>query len=340
MNKRVAFFTDLHIGVHQNSDKWLDIAHSWAEWYIAELKKQDITDIIFGGDFFHYRDEVSVKSLHRANDILNLFKDFNLTLITGNHDSYYKENSKVNSLSILNEKHNITIVDRPQRIEMMGRSVMLCPWGTEMQDIEPADLIVGHFEISNFKLNEYKICDHGFDASNLLMRSDLVFTGHFHKRTDRQYETGNIVYAGNPFQMDFSDVDDQKGYYVINFNDMSYEFYENTVSPTHLKLYTSKIDEIVSVKDNIHNLIIKLVVDDNIQIKVLDEVVSKINARNPVDLTIDYLFRFNPKDSDINEEISELSMVQCITEYINTCIEDEYSADVLKRTLEYYQMHV
>ena len=110
MSSKIAFFTDLHIGVHQNGEKWLNISRDWALWYRDELIKHDIDEIIFGGDFFHYRDEVSVKCLHYANEILDIFKNFKITMITGNHDSFYKDNSTVNSLSILNSKNNILLI--------------------------------------------------------------------------------------------------------------------------------------------------------------------------------------------------------------------------------------
>ena len=72
INKKIGFFTDLHIGIHQNSEKWHNVSLEWAKWFTSELKKRDITKILFGGDFFHYRDEISVKSLHFANDLLDL----------------------------------------------------------------------------------------------------------------------------------------------------------------------------------------------------------------------------------------------------------------------------
>ncbi len=39
MNK-VAIFSDIHLGVHQNSDFWLGISSKWADWYINELKEK------------------------------------------------------------------------------------------------------------------------------------------------------------------------------------------------------------------------------------------------------------------------------------------------------------
>ena len=88
---KIAFFTDLHLGIHQNSDKWLNTSLEWAKWFRQEVEKNEIDQIVFGGDFFHYRDEVNVKCLHTANQILDIFKNLNITMITGNHDSYYKD---------------------------------------------------------------------------------------------------------------------------------------------------------------------------------------------------------------------------------------------------------
>jgi hypothetical protein len=51
MSNKVAIFSDIHLGVHQNSDFWLGVANQWADWYISELRKRDIQRIIFCEDF-------------------------------------------------------------------------------------------------------------------------------------------------------------------------------------------------------------------------------------------------------------------------------------------------
>ena len=95
---KIAFFTDLHIGVHQNNERWLDVTYNWAKWFTSELKNKNIDKIIFGGDLFHYRDEINVKTLHFTDKLLDLFDDFDLYMIPGNHDAYYKDNASVHSL--------------------------------------------------------------------------------------------------------------------------------------------------------------------------------------------------------------------------------------------------
>ena len=43
---RVCCISDIHIGVHQNSQMWLDICSDWGDWLIKELKKKKIKDIV------------------------------------------------------------------------------------------------------------------------------------------------------------------------------------------------------------------------------------------------------------------------------------------------------
>ena len=98
LNKsKVCCVSDIHIGVHQNSNQWYSITKLWAEWLRDELVKRDIRDIIVCGDFFHYRDEIAVSTIHFATDILNIWRDFNIIMLVGNHDAYYKDKSDINS---------------------------------------------------------------------------------------------------------------------------------------------------------------------------------------------------------------------------------------------------
>ena len=77
--QNIAIFSDLHIGVHQNSRFWHNIAKDWLEWFLQDLKNQNIRDIVFCGDFFHTRDEISVDSLHFGSWFLDQLKDKNVS---------------------------------------------------------------------------------------------------------------------------------------------------------------------------------------------------------------------------------------------------------------------
>jgi predicted MPP superfamily phosphohydrolase len=109
---KIALFSDLHLGLYGNSTEWHEIALKWADWIVADLKKKKITDIFFLGDFFHNRSEISVQTIHVASELIAKFKDFNLFMVIGNHDAFYKNRSDVHSLGFLKGHDNITIIDQ------------------------------------------------------------------------------------------------------------------------------------------------------------------------------------------------------------------------------------
>ena len=342
---KIAFFTDLHIGVHQNNERWLDVTYNWGKWFTSELKKKNINKIIFGGDLFHYRDEISVKTLHFTDKFLDLFDDFELYMIPGNHDAYYKDNSTVHSLSILRNRKNIKIFDEPKSYNLAGKQIGFCPWGTSVEDVpDDCDLIVGHFELENFNFNNHKICEDGIKSTDLLKKSKLIFTGHFHKRQQRKFNNGNIIYAGNPFEMDFNDIKDQKGYYILDFEqqNINYEFYENNVSPIHVKINLTDLESLkkFAKEKGWSNLIIKIIIDKDIKINLLDKIISSINFEGPFSLTTDYLHKFNIGDNiTISNDLGDLNIKACIVEYIES-LDVNNKVEVTNKTISLYNKFV
>ena len=223
-NSEIAIFSDIHIGVHKNSKFWHEVSRQWVEWFVSDIKKKNIKDVVFCGDFFHSRDEVSVDTLHFGSSLLELFSDFNLTILTGNHDCYLKDTSQINSLAPFKNWSKVKVVDSFLDVESHGKKINFVPWGTKIEDIPKSDVTFGHFEIKLFRMNSFALCEDGFTAEDLLERSKLVFSGHFHLRDERKYKRGDIVYVGNPFQMDFSDAASSKGYYTLDLDTLKYSF--------------------------------------------------------------------------------------------------------------------
>ena len=48
-----------------------------------------------------------------------------------------------------------------------------------------------------------------------------------------------IIKEEEQLEMDFGDVGNTKGYYVLNLDDMEYEFIQNTISPNYIKISLS-----------------------------------------------------------------------------------------------------
>lgn len=340
-DSKIAVFSDLHIGVHQNSRFWHNIAKSWAEWIISDLKQQKITDIVFCGDYFHTRDEISVDTLHFGAQLLEQFKDFKITIITGNHDCYLKDSSEINSLTPFKNWSNVNIVDRLQTVGSHGRSFSFVPWGTPVDSIPASDTVFGHFEINLFKMNTFFVCDHGVDANDLLKNTNLVISGHFHLRDERKYKNGTILYVGNPFQMDFSDAGTSKGYYILDITSNTYMFHENTVSPQHHNISLSSLVHAGTITDThrqqINRNLIKLKIDRRISPDDADVLLAKLRLLNPQQFVVEYETNLSTYDLDSErKDLSGIDIEQAMREFIDM-MDINNRKEVVDYTLELFR---
>jgi DNA repair exonuclease SbcCD nuclease subunit len=341
-NSKVCCIADLHIGVHQNSISWHETAIQWARWLKEELIEKKIQDILILGDVYHYRDEVAVNTIHVVHEILDIWKDFNIVIIVGNHDAYYKDKADVNSLSILNGKNNIFVVDKPIKTTIFSKTLTFLPWGSKITDLDKSDILFGHLEIESFKMNSFKVCDHGIKTSDLLDHAKLIFTGHFHLRDEREYNNGTIVYVGNPFEMDFGDTGASKGYYILDIETNKFNFYENNISPKHKKIPLSQLESIITTKsENIEKLInrniIKFLVDKQTTPDKIDAIIKKLSLYNPFSLSVDYLLYENTIGvDDQNYDASAVDLEKTIEEFISV-LDIDNKTDVIKVCLDLYK---
>lgn len=342
-NKDICCISDIHIGVHQNGAMWHDIVIEWAKWLHDELINKGIEDIIISGDLFHYRDEIAVNTIQVATEVFKIWKPFNIGILIGNHDSYYKDKVDVHSLSILSGWNNITVYDTVTTIDHYGKKLTFCPWGTETYEIpDDSDIIFGHFEIETFKLNEFKTCTGGIKSKDLLEKCNLIITGHFHLREERQYKNGTILYLGNPFQMDFGDVNGVKGYYILNTKNKTYEFTPNNISPQHVKLKLSELAKIgkltTHIKNQIKNNILRFIIDRNVSPDEVDVILKKFSSLNPLAMNVDYAINFDRFGlaDEMEYDLSGVDVPTAIDEFISI-LEIPDKKTIIDYTLDLYK---
>lgn len=319
----VGIFSDIHIGLSQDSPVWHEIVLNFAKWAADKYIKAGINDIIIPGDIFHNRNEISVNTVAVATEFFEILKDFRLFILVGNHDSYYKDRSDVNSISILKGWNNIVIADKtPITLKCGDKTISLVPWGTEVKDIPKTDICFGHFEINTFYMNSFKTCEHGFESSNLLDKAPLVVSGHFHKKDHRKYSKGEIVYVGSPYQHNFGDCGDSRGIYILDIANNEFEYIENNVSPQHIKVYLSKLkkgeQDAEFLKSNIKDNIVSFIVDEKIETDKLSTLTSKINALFPKIFRVDYKAIDNQLEITENADYNLIDIEKNIEDFIES----------------------
>jgi len=342
----VGIFSDPHYGVHRNSATWHKIALDHAKWAAEQFKKNGIQDIIIPGDIFHDRNDIAVNTLHVVTDIFDVLRDFNIIITVGNHDAYYRDNSTVNSVSILRGWSNITVVDTLAVETLQGQKIAFCPWGQDINEVPKCDLIVGHFEINSFKMNSFKVCTNGLKSSDLTDRAPLTITGHFHHREERKYKDGTILYVGSPYQEDWGDFGTTKGLYILDLSDLSYKFIENNISPRYMRLQYTELTNGTYTPDTlklaIKGNIVKFIVDKVVDPVALETIVRKLVAIKPVEFTIEHDVTEQSKiniEEAANKEFN-ISVEKSIDEFVdlmdikNKDVTKQYVTDLYNRAIK------
>ncbi len=341
-SKKIGVFSDIHIGLGQDSSTWHDIVLNFAKWVSKTYTKAGINDIIIPGDIFHNRSEISVNTLATANEFFDILKDFRIFISAGNHDCYYKDRSDVNSISLFGGWKNIVVVDKtPLLIQAGEKTISLIPWGTEIDDIPKADICFGHFEIQTFYMNSFKVCDHGIESSNLLKKSSLIISGHFHSKDERSYKNGKIVYVGSPYQQNFGDVDQVRGVYILDIESEKLEFIENKVSPKHIKVYLShlrnKKQDADFLKESVPNNMVSFIVDEEITNDKITLLTAKLQNLAPKFFRIDY----KSINTDLIENSSKvdynlIDIEKNIEDFVNS-IDVQHKEDVIEYLTNTYK---
>ena len=99
---KIAILNDTHTGIRNSADIFLDnAAQFYNETFFPYLKKHGIKQIIHLGDYYDNRKAINIKALyHNRKNFLEPLRDAGISMdvITGNHDTYFKDTNTPNSL--------------------------------------------------------------------------------------------------------------------------------------------------------------------------------------------------------------------------------------------------
>jgi len=240
--KKVACFTDIHLGLKGDSDQHLEDCANFITWFIDKAKENNAETCIFLGDWHDTRAKTSNKTMNASlKNIERLAAAFdNFYFITGNHDLFYRDNREINSVEFSKLIDNVTIISEP----FLQGDVSIMPWlnGEEWKDVKKikSKYMFGHFELPGFLMNAMvRMPDSGNIHGDHFKHQDYVFSGHFHKRQNQ----GKIHYIGNTFPHNFSDInDDERGMMLLEWGGKP-EFLEWSEAPNYRKLTLTQLLE-------------------------------------------------------------------------------------------------
>ena len=269
---RYLILGDSHLGIYGNNEIWHNIVFRLFQEIHDKMARENIHHMIHLGDFFHDRKALNIKSLELSFAIADMFSDCIMTIIVGNHDTFYKNKVDPTSLQIFNKYENIHVIKETT----IMNDITLVPWLGKIE--KPTKFCMGHLELNGFSMNNSYICSKGGDPT-VYKDFEHVMSGHFHTPSSGN----NITYIGSPYQQTFHDIDSVRGYYI--FDDGDLEFIEFVDSPKFIKIHTkdNDLDE-SDIKGNV----VKLIFDENYGTVKNEEIVSTVSSFKPIRLDIDF----------------------------------------------------
>lgn len=320
---KICLLADPHFGVHKSSEVFSKSQLSYFDnEFIPYLKENNIKHIIMLGDIFDTRNSINNKTINEVYHLFERLLDFKIWVIVGNHDTYFKNTIDVHSLKFLKKFENIEVVDKSVIYEFSKKTIMLCPWQVDYSNFikfinkNKADICIGHFDINGFKMNKFKVSDVGMNPK-IFKNFDIVFSGHFHIRSKQNLHGTEIIYIGSPYHLDRRDINEEKGFCILNSEDLSYEFINNKNSLKYISVnYLDEVNEKI-IKDNIVDIIVNY--DENYNEEKYREYLSKIQKMKPISISTKLVSNFLSGDEIKNlDEYQSMDIIGLMDSYIKS----------------------
>ena len=320
---KVAVITDIHAGVRNDSQVFLDYFSKSYKFFFEYLHKHKIKHVLVLGDVYDRRQFINMYTAYRTRtELLEKLDEFETIVIPGNHDEYFKNTGTVNSWDELVRGYkNIRIVHDPEVVHLGDRNILLVPWITDTNKeatlkaiaSTKATIAMGHLDLVGFEEQRGSFSDHGLDAS-LFKHFTAVYSGHFHHRSVKD----NVHYIGAFCEHTWSDWNDPKGFSVFDTTKLTMDFIQNPYTIFNMVQYDDQkgLTDIPNV-DNLANSFTRIVVTEKQDLDKFDAFVRKIEAFGPYDISIIEQFVDTDNKAEIVTEYNVDDTLEVTKKYID-----------------------
>ena len=312
---KVAIITDTHYGARKGSKFLHDYFEKfYKDIFFPALEDNNITTVIHMGDAFDSRKSIDYQSLEWAKRVVfDPLKSYDVHMIVGNHDCYYKNTNEVNSPELLLQTYsNIKTYSEISEVAIDNLQVLFIPWinaenfESSVKSIKDSTskVAMGHLELNGFRAHRGHTMEDGM-ASELFEKFERTFSGHYHTRSDN----GRIFYLGNPYEMFWNDVNDKRGFHIFDTETLTHTpinnpyklFYNIYYEDTNHKLFNAT---------EYKNKIVKIIVRKKSKSKEFEKFIDKLYSAGVQDLKVVENFEIQANQNfEIDEDENTLSIL-------------------------------
>jgi DNA repair exonuclease SbcCD nuclease subunit len=333
---KVAIITDTHYGCKKGS-KYI---HDYFELFYKNvffpaLEEYGVKTVIHMGDAFDSRKSIDYQSLDWSKRVVfDPLKKYDVHMIIGNHDTYYKNTNSVNSPELLLQTYsNIRTYSDPTEISIDGLKILLLPWINSENEEKTLKMIqkttskiaMGHLECQGFRVNRQLVMEHGLD-SNIFKNFTKVFSGHYHTRSNNEC----VFYLGNPYEMYWTDVNDTRGFHIFNTETLEHTPINNPYKLFYNIYYEDTPYQIFDATEY-KNKIVKVIVRKKSKPKDFEKFIDKLYNVGIQELKIIENFEIQESENfKVDEDENTLSL---LNRYIDDS-EFDFDKSTIKNILQ------
>lgn len=337
---KIALINDTHYGFKKSSKLFRDYFELfYKNVFFPTLENEGITTVVHMGDAFDSRKSIDLQSLDWTKRVvLDPLSKYQVHMLVGNHDIFFRNSNKINSPQLLLENYkNIQTYSEPTEIQLYNLKILFLPWiNSENEEVSmkmiqntKAKIVMGHLELQGFKVNRQTTSDYGL-VPIIFDRFVKVFSGHYHTRS----HNGKIFYTGNPYEMFWSDVNDERGFTIFDTETLEHTFINNPYTMFHNIYYDDSDHQLLNVTQY-ENKIVKVIVRKKTNPKKFEKFIDKLHAANVAELKI--VENFSIIESEDFEAIENEDTFSILNRYIEDSEIDLDKTIIQKMMKEIYQ---
>ena len=288
---KVCVISDTHYGARKGSKLFQDYFEEfYKNVFFPTLEKKEITTVLHLGDAFDSRKSIDYQSLEWTKRVvLDPLLKYDVHMLVGNHDAYYKNTNSVNSPSLLLQNYsNIITYSDPEVIKIGNLNVLLIPWICADNEEKTLRLIknsgckvaMGHLELNGFQAYRGHTMDDGMD-SIVFDNFTKVFSGHYHTRSNN----GTVFYLGNPYEIFWNDVNDTRGFHIFDTETLEHTPVNNPYKMYYVIYYDDDNYQTFDTREY-ENKIVKVIVRKKSNTKKFEKFIDKLYTSNVSELKI------------------------------------------------------
>jgi hypothetical protein len=335
----VAIITDTHYGARKNSKEFHNYFNLFYEnIFFPTLEANNITTVFHLGDAFDNRKSIDFQSLEWSKlNIFDKLKHCKVHMLTGNHDCYFKNTNKLNAHRLLLDAYdNITIYDEVCDIDVLGNTITMVPWINLENQSKVMDhlkntksqVLMGHLEINGFEAHPGHTFEGGLDR-DIFYKFKQVFSGHFHHKS----RSDNIHYLGNPYEMTWSDFNEERGFHLYDLDTRKLKFIRNPFRMFKKFYYNDEVHDYLKLDlTEYKDSYVKVIVENKTDLYMFDKVIEKFYTTGIHDLKIIEDTQLISDDGDI-EKIEHEDTLTTLQRYIED-MKDNYDKSHLKSIIK------